>query len=101
MTEFVKTAKRSDLKPGEARVVECAGRTLALCQVEDKYYALDNTCLHRGGPIGEGFIDGNTVTCPWHGWQYDVATGEMKMNSAMKLSTFETKLEGDDILVKV
>jgi len=99
MPEFVKAAKSADIKPGEARVVECAGRSLALCNVEGKFYALDNTCLHRGGPIGEGFIDGNTVTCPWHGWQYDVATGEMKMNPSVKLATHETRVDGDDVLI--
>ncbi|HZI93521.1 MAG TPA: non-heme iron oxygenase ferredoxin subunit [Patescibacteria group bacterium] len=101
MPEFVKAAKVSDIKPGEARVVECGGKTLALCHVEGKFYALDNTCLHRGGPIGEGFIDGETVTCPWHGWQYDVKTGEAKMNASAKLATFETKVEGEDVLISV
>ena len=101
MSEFVKAAKTTDLKSGEARVIECGGRTLALCNVEGRYYALDNTCLHRGGPIGEGFIDGETVTCPWHGWQYDVKTGAATTNPSVKLATFETKVEGDDILVAI
>ena|SRR5438093_2338235 len=101
MPEFVKAAKIAEIKPGEARVVECAGKTLALCHVEGRVFALDNTCLHRGGPIGEGFIDGTTVTCPWHGWQYDVRTGESKANPSIKLATFDTKVEGDEILVAV
>lgn len=101
MPEFVKAAKVAELRTGEARVVECAGRTLALCRVEGGFFALDNTCLHRGGPIGEGFIDGTTITCPWHGWQYDVRTGESKTNPGLKLATLETRVEGDDVLIGI
>ncbi len=101
MAEFVKAAKVADIKPGEARTVECAGRTLALCNAEGRIHALDNTCLHRGGPLGEGFIDGTLLTCPWHGWQYDVATGQAKMNPAAKVNVYPTRVEGDDILVEV
>lgn len=101
MPQFVKAAKTSDLRPGEARAVEIAGKPLALCHVEGRVYAVDNTCLHRGGPLGEGFMDGATLTCPWHGWQYDVTTGACRNNPAARLATYETRIEGDDILVAV
>ena len=101
MPEFVKAAKTTDLKSGEARVIECSGRTLALCNVEGRYYALDNTCLHRGGPIGEGFIDGETVTCPWHGWQYDVRSGVNTMDESEVVARYEVKIEGGEVLVAV
>jgi nitrite reductase/ring-hydroxylating ferredoxin subunit len=101
MPEFVKVAKVSEMKPGEARTVECAGKALALCHVDGRFFALDNTCLHRGGPLGEGFLDGNLLTCPWHGWQYDVATGQVSTDPSMKVAVYETKVEGDDILIRV
>ena len=101
MADFVKAAKVEDLSLGNAKVIEVAGRRLALCNVDGEFYALDNTCLHRGGPIGEGSIDGTTVTCPWHGWQYDITTGQATMNSNAKLTCYATKVEGDDVLVSV
>lgn len=101
MPNFVKVAKTSELKPGDGRVVECDGRQIAVCNADGRYYALDNTCLHRGGPLGEGFMDGTTLTCPWHGWQYDVTTGQCMMNPAAKVTTYPTKVEGDDILIEI
>ncbi len=99
MANFVKAAKASELKPGDARVVELSGKTYALFNVDGKFYCLDNTCLHRGGPIGEGFLDGTTVTCPWHGWQYDVGSGQNKTNPSARLAAYEVKVEEDDVLI--
>jgi nitrite reductase/ring-hydroxylating ferredoxin subunit len=99
MANFVKAAKVTDLKPGDGKVVEVGGKTLALFNVDGKFYCIDNTCLHRGGPLGEGFLDGTTVTCPWHGWQYDLTSGQGKTNPAAKMATYEVKVEGDDVLV--
>lgn len=101
MSDFVKAAKADEVGPGDAKVIEVGGKALALCNVDGKFYALDNTCLHRGGPIGEGAMNGTTVTCPLHGWQYDVTTGESTMNPAAKLTCYETKVEGDDVLVSI
>jgi len=101
MPDFVKAAKTGDIRVGEARVIEIGGRSIALCNADGVFYAVDNTCLHRGGPIGEGFLDGKQVTCPWHGWQYDLATGQCATNPNARLDCFETKIEGDDILVAV
>jgi len=101
MTEFAKAAKVAELRNGEARTVECAGKPIALCNADGRFYALDNTCLHRGGPLGEGFLDGTTLTCPWHGWQYDVTTGQVTMNPAAKVATYPTRVEGDDVEIGV
>jgi nitrite reductase/ring-hydroxylating ferredoxin subunit len=101
MPEFVKVAKASEMRPGEARTVECGARTIALCNADGRFHALDNTCVHRGGPLGEGFLDGTTLTCPWHGWQYDVTTGQVTMNPAAKVAVYATKVEGDDVLIEV
>ena len=99
MPEFVKAAKVSELRPGEATVLEHAGKQIAVCNADGSFYAVDNTCLHRGGPIGEGFLDGTTVTCPWHGWQYDVTSGRCLTNPTAQLACYETRVEGDDVLV--
>ena len=101
MADFVKCAKLSELAPGAHRVAEASGHPVALFNVNGTIYCLDNTCLHRGGPVGEGELEGDIVTCPWHGWQYNVRTGENLFDPAVKLATHEVRVEGDDIEVAV
>ncbi|MBI4465067.1 MAG: non-heme iron oxygenase ferredoxin subunit [Acidobacteria bacterium] len=101
MANFVKVAAVSDVEPGKVKEYTVNGKVIALCNVEGEFYALDNVCLHRGGPLGQGYIDGDKVECPWHGWQYSVKTGAISYNPAMKVATYEVKVEGSDVLVAV
>ena len=98
---FVEVAKVSDVKPGKNKVVKAGGKEVALFNVDGKFHATSNTCLHRGGPLGDGSLGDSTVTCPWHGWQYDVKSGACKTNPSVKVETFKTKVEGDKVLVEV
>ena len=100
MTNFVTVAKTEDLKPGEGKVVEVNGKNIALFNVDGKFHAIDNTCKHQGGPLGEGTCDGNIVTCPWHGWKYDITTGINPENPQIKVDTFEVKVEDNKVKVK-
>ena len=99
MSEFIKIANASDLPAGQAMVVELEGRSIAVFNVSGQFYALDNICAHRGGPLGEGFVDQNnlTVQCPWHGWTYSLASGVSPLNSMAKVESFEVKIEGEEI----
>ncbi len=99
MSEFIKVASKSDISAGSGKVVEASGRQLAVFNCDGSFYALDNTCPHRGGPLGEGTVSGTSVVCPWHAWEFDVTTGASSINPAAKVVCFETKLEGDDVLV--
>ena len=103
MAEFIKVAKTSELASGEGKVVEVAGRAIALFNVNGEYFALDNTCPHRGGPIGEGYVDCNnmTVQCPWHGWTYSLASGVSPVNAIAKVEKFDVQVEGDEIRVSL
>ena len=101
MGTFTRVADTADLKPGEGTVVEVAGKTLALFNVDGTFYALDNTCLHRGGPLGEGELEGAVVTCPWHGWRWDVTSGANTNNPAVKVACFPVKVEGSSVLVAI
>ncbi|HEV2245422.1 MAG TPA: Rieske 2Fe-2S domain-containing protein [Terriglobia bacterium] len=101
MAEFVTVAKLSELDPGIAKAVEVNGKAIAVFNVNGKIFATDNTCLHQGGPLGEGMLEGNVVTCPWHMWQYNVCTGENLEDSLLKLETYPVQVEGDDIKVAV
>ncbi len=101
MADFMKVASLSDLGAGSCMAVEIAGKTVALFNVDGTVYALDGTCLHRGGPLGEGTLEADVVTCPWHGWQYNVRTGENSMNKAVKVVSYPVQVEGNDIKVAV
>ena len=101
MPKLVKVASRSDIPPGQGKVVEAGGRTLAVFNCDGSFYAIDNTCQHRGGPLGEGSLSGKNVTCPWHGWEYDVTSGACSTDPSIKVQKFDVKVEGDDILISV
>ena len=101
MPTLTKVAKTSDIPPGTGKVVETGGKTLALFNCEGTFYAIDNTCKHRGGPLGEGSLTGATVMCPWHGWEYDVSSGKCQTDPSIAVQKFDVKVEGDDILVSV
>jgi len=96
-----KVAEASEIPPGQGKVVEAEGRTLAVFNCDGTFYAIENTCLHRGGPLGEGDLDGTIVTCPWHGWTWDVRTGTNAVNPAVKVGAFPVQVEGHDIYVDV
>jgi nitrite reductase/ring-hydroxylating ferredoxin subunit len=95
----VKIAAADDVAPGEGWVVEAAGRTLALFNVNGTFYAIDNTCAHRGGPLGEGDLDGRIVTCPWHAWRWDVTTGANVNNPAVRVPCFPVTVENGAVFV--
>ena len=97
----LKAANVSDLPPGAAKQVTLNGLEIALFNVGGRLCAVDNTCPHRGGPLADGSLAGTTVTCPWHAWEYDVATGACLTNPAAKLKTFPVRVQGDDVLVTV
>ncbi len=101
MGKLTKVAQTTDIEPGQGKVIEAEGKTLAVFNVGGTFYAVDNTCLHRGGPLGEGELDDKIVTCPWHGWQYDVSTGQNAMNPAVKVASYPVKVEGGAVFVEV
>ena len=97
----VRVAGSGEVPPGEARVVEVAGRTVALFNVDGRYYAVDNVCPHRGGPLGEGDLEGAVVSCPWHAWRFCVRDGKWADNPRLAVDTFEVRVTGDEIQVRL
>ncbi|HLW49228.1 MAG TPA: HD domain-containing protein [bacterium] len=89
-----------EVPPGTGRVIEIGGRAIALFNVGGTFYALDNTCTHRGGPLGAGRLDGNVVTCPWHGNRFDVTTGRV-ITGVQSVTTYAVEVRGADILVEL
>jgi 3-phenylpropionate/trans-cinnamate dioxygenase ferredoxin component len=99
--ELVRVAAVDDVAPGQAHVVEAGGRTLALFNVEGTFYALDNACAHRGGPLGEGDLEGRIVMCPWHAWRWDVTTGANANNPAVRMTCYPVRVEGGGVFVQL
>jgi nitrite reductase/ring-hydroxylating ferredoxin subunit len=99
VAEFIKVASISELELGSCKTVEVQGKAIALFNVGGKIYALDNTCLHQGGPLGEGRLEGEVVTCPWHVWEFNVRTGEKVGEPSLRVATYPVQVDGDDIKV--
>ncbi len=99
MNEFVKVATIQEVAPGRSKTVEVSGSKIALFNAAGRFYAMDDTCAHLGGPLGEGTLDGAIVTCPWHGWQYDVSTGACQANPRIRLTCYEVRIDGDDVAI--
>lgn len=102
MTDFVKVAKTSELEPGHGRLVEVNGKPIALFNVDGQFFAIDNTCTHRGGPLAEGEVSGHEVTCPWHHGRFDVRTGEVVGPPAQRaVVRYGVRVTGADVEVEV
>ncbi len=101
MAEFVRVASTSEVPEGKMKMVQMAGHQVCLANIAGKYYAIGNLCTHVGGPLAQGFLKDHVVTCPWHGSQFDVTTGEVKHGPAVKSEpAYEVKLEGSNIMVR-
>jgi nitrite reductase/ring-hydroxylating ferredoxin subunit len=101
MPKFVKLAVLEELPVGAAKEVEVEGRVIALFNVDGQISAIDGICPHQGGPLADGPLEGTTVVCPWHGWQFDVRTGKSPLGPKIKQTVYEVKVEGQDVLVEV
>lgn len=100
MASRVKVAAVADVPAGTGRVVEVPGKDVALFNVDGRFYAIDNQCPHRGGPLGEGDLEGTIVVCPWHAWRWDVTAGTNANNPAVRVACFSVVVEGDEVFVQ-
>ena len=98
---FVRVAKSNEIAMGTIQEFQVAGKTIAVANVAGKFYAINNTCLHRGGPLGQGSLQGTVVTCPWHGWSFDVTSGKLSHNQAAGVPCYPVELRGDELFVMV
>jgi nitrite reductase (NADH) small subunit len=102
MATFVTVARTEDLAPGQGKLVEVNQKRIALFNVGGRYYAIADTCPHRGGPLSEGELEGATVVCPWHGAVFDLATGEVtRFPAAAGVATYELRVDGEEIAIAV
>ncbi len=99
LSEYISIAKQSDCPPGQCLERVVNGRVIALCNVDGQFFALDGVCPHQGGPLGQGALCGHVLTCPWHGWQFDVRTGDHTISPTLRQPTIPLHLDGGEILV--
>ena len=92
---------REALKPGKITEIIIGGTAIAVANTGDGFHACTNTCPHAGGPLGEGELNGNVLTCPYHGWSFDLAEGTCLTNGDVELLTYDVKVVGDAVCVKL
>jgi nitrite reductase (NADH) small subunit len=98
---FERAAKQVEIPEGQIREFQVAGKSVAIANIEGKLFAINSVCLHHGGPLGEGDLDGKLVTCPWHGWQYDVTTGNLAQQPDSGVDCYPVELRGGEVFVDV
>ena len=91
----------SELSKNSGKPMEISGQSIAFFNVEGDIYAIENHCLHRGGPLGDGHLEGTLVTCPWHAWQFDVKTGKCHTMPGAKQKRYPSKIENNKIYVEI
>ena len=102
MAGFVKAAKSDEIAPGQGKMVELNGKKIAIFNVEGAFYAINDTCTHRGGPLSQGAVSGTTVVCPWHGAQYDLKTGGVLTPPAPQgVARYNVVVEGDEVRIEL
>ncbi len=102
MSQSVKVARTSDLPPGNALAVEVSGERIALFNLQGTYYAIADTCPHKGGPLSEGRVQGTMVTCPWHGATFDITNGNVLSPPAdEQVKSYRVQIDGDEISIEI
>ena len=98
---FVAVARVEELPPGTLKAVRAGDAEIALAHCNGGIYAVQAHCLHLQGPLAEGHLEDCVLTCPWHGWQYDVRSGENEFDLAINLQTYDVQVDDGEIRVRV
>jgi nitrite reductase/ring-hydroxylating ferredoxin subunit len=102
MASFVRVANRSEIPTGAGKCVEVNGRRIALFNLGGEIYAIDDECTHSGGPLSEGFVDGEEIECPWHSARFSIRTGEVLSPPAFDgVTSYRVRIAGDEVEVEI
>ncbi|MBI3996916.1 MAG: non-heme iron oxygenase ferredoxin subunit [Candidatus Omnitrophica bacterium] len=101
--DFITVARASGIPVGQFQAVQAGGKRLLICHVDgDRFYAVDDTCTHDDGPLGDGWLEGTAIECPRHGARFDVTTGTVLcLPAAVPIRSYPVKVEGEEIKVDV
>ncbi|HEX7588401.1 MAG TPA: Rieske 2Fe-2S domain-containing protein [Anaerolineae bacterium] len=94
-------AKVADIAEGDRKIVHVGALTIGVFHHNGNWHAVRNSCLHRGGPVATGKLEGDTLTCPWHGFQYNITTGQLLVDPNSRLDRYEVVVKGDELLLLV
>ena len=102
MSEFVRLAAKSEM-PAESEAKEFLLGWNAVCvaRISGELCAVNNECLHQGGPLADGTIEGGKIVCPWHGWEFDLKSGQATYPTSAKATVYPLKVEGEDVLIQM
>jgi len=101
MPDWIPVAAIDECPPGASIERVADGRMVAIANVDGRFHAIDGLCPHQGGPLGTGVLCGTTLTCPWHGWQFDVVTGRHKVSATVRQAVHEVREEGGRLFVRL
>lgn len=101
MNDWIPIADAAECPVGTSIERVAAGRMVAIANVDGTYHAIDGLCPHQGGPLGTGALCGAVLTCPWHGWQFDVTTGRHGSSATVRQTVHEVRFEGGKIYVRL
>ncbi len=102
MTDFIKVARVDDLEDGELMAVEVDGEPVCLAKIDGEICAFTDNCTHISGPLNEGELDSEVLTCPWHGAQFNVRTGKVLRGPARQdIQTYAVRIDNSDIFVSI
>ncbi len=90
-----------DIPEGSAKLVTAGDCEIAVFNIAGEFFAIGNTCPHRGGPLSEGSVNDNVVSCPLHNWQFNIQTGESLMSPNTKVPTYKVEIRGDQVVLIV
>ena len=100
MSEIQEVCSVDDIPEGGSKVVDLSGKEVALFNINGEIHVINNSCPHRQGPLGEGELQGNVVTCPFHRWQFDVTTGQSVFPPGQQVACYKVEVRGDKVFVQ-
>lgn len=98
---FVRIARSGDIPPGGGRAYAVGRYEVAVFNVDGELYAIENSCPHQGGPLADGWLEGPLVTCPWHGWCFDLRSGKMTLGEFARVPRFELQIRREELYVSM
>ena len=101
MARWVKAAAAGELAPGQGKLVRVDGQDIALFNINGTLHAIGAICPHESGPLHEGVVEGDTIVCPWHAFDFHAATGECSVDPGLRVPVFELKVEGGEVFIGI
>jgi NAD(P)H-dependent nitrite reductase small subunit len=102
MAVRARCGRADEIPAGGSKVVQVGDRRVAIFHFEGRFYALDDTCPHQGGPLGEGYLEaGGVVSCPWHAWTFDLRTGVSPIDPDVRVACHTVRVEDGQLIVEI